>query len=331
VAWAALLRPFVRPLIDGPTPLHLIEAPRSGTGKTLLAQALMVPALCRRELEPMTVDCEESEVRKRLTGSLRDSPTAVLMGNLGQGRRLESSSLAAALTTGTWKDRLLRSPKMVSLPVRCVWLATSNNPALSDELARRTVACRIDAGVACPPMRSGYRYPELLDWARANRPALVGAVLTIVRAWLAAGCPGADVRLGMFESWARVVGGILHVAGVPRLRDHIECYQGRETDLGQALAGFLSAWWNQHGKAEVGAKDLFELAKATGCLEVLLEAHLSEAQRPPARGNETERARQTRLGQALRRLVGQVYAGFRIPSVGYDRPGRQLYRLEQAG
>lgn len=40
-----MLNPFVRDLIDGPTPLHLIEAPVAGTGKGLLASIAMLPAL----------------------------------------------------------------------------------------------------------------------------------------------------------------------------------------------------------------------------------------------------------------------------------------------
>jgi hypothetical protein len=331
VAWAALVLPFVRPMIDGPTPLHLIAAPSRGTGKTLLAQALMAPALGRRDLEPMTVDCEEAETRKRLTSCLRNSPTAVLMDNLGQGRRLESSSLASVLTGTSWQDRLLGSSVMRSMPVRCVWLATGNNPSLSDELARRTLRCRLDTATARPHMRTGFKHPELLAWARENRPALLQAVLTLVRAWLAAGRPGADVWLGGYDSWCRVVGGLLHVAGIDGLRRAVELFQGEETDTEAALAPFLKAWWERFGASEVGVKDLYDVAVETGRLEVILDAHLSERQRQCARGSETERSRQTRLGNALKRLEGQVYAGYRIESVGKDRRGgRQVYSLAVA-
>jgi hypothetical protein len=40
-----LILPFIRPMIQGPTPLHLIEAPMPGTGKTLLAKAISFPSL----------------------------------------------------------------------------------------------------------------------------------------------------------------------------------------------------------------------------------------------------------------------------------------------
>ena len=44
-ALCALLLPFVRPMIAGCTPLHLLDAPTEGTGKTLLATATAFPAL----------------------------------------------------------------------------------------------------------------------------------------------------------------------------------------------------------------------------------------------------------------------------------------------
>ena len=235
-AWAALVLPFVRPLIGGPTPLHLFAAPARGTGKTLLAQVVMAPALGERDLEPMTVDCEEPEMRKRLTSYLRDSPPAILMDNLGQSRRLESSSLASVLTARTWRDRILGSSVMASLPVRCVWLATGSNPLLSEELARRTLRCLLDAGTRRPHMRQGFRHPEIMAWAKENRPAILQSVLTIVRAWQAAGQPGAEMRLGMYESWCGVVGGLLHVAGVEGLREAIELFQGEDTDTEKTLA-----------------------------------------------------------------------------------------------
>src|SRR5262245_33802118 len=44
-AVALALNPFVRDLIDGATPVHLLEKPSPGTGATLLVEALLYPAL----------------------------------------------------------------------------------------------------------------------------------------------------------------------------------------------------------------------------------------------------------------------------------------------
>lgn len=327
VAWACLLLPFVRPAIDGPTPLHGIEAPARGHGKTLLAQCLMAPALGQRNLEAMTVDCEEPEMRKRITAYLRNSPMAILMDNLGQGRRLQSSSLASVLTARAWTDRILGTSVMVCLPVLCTWILTANNPFFSDELVRRKLRCRLDCRLARPHLRKGFKHPKILAWAQAHRASLLGSILTLVRGWLVAGKPEGDVRLGMYESWCGVIGGILQVAGVEGLRQAIELDQGAETATEQALAPFLRAWWARHGVTPVGAKDLYEIAVASGCLEAVLEVHQSAQQRQRGRSAEQERARQTRLGIALRHLSNQVYAGYQIQPAGTDRSGRQTYCL----
>src|SRR5262249_6243364 len=158
------------------------------------------------------------------------SPTAVLMDNFGQGRLLSSSSLAAVLTATRWADRCLGASVMLSLPVLCAWVLTASNPRLSDELLRRTIRSMLDAATARPHMRRGFRHEDLLAWAKKNRSSLVHAILTLIRAWWVAGRPRADVRLGMYESWCDVVGGVLHVAGVEGLRAAIERDQGAPTE-----------------------------------------------------------------------------------------------------
>ena len=46
-----MLLPFVRELIDGPTPLHLIEKPTPGTGGTLLATVAALYTFFQRRPE----------------------------------------------------------------------------------------------------------------------------------------------------------------------------------------------------------------------------------------------------------------------------------------
>ena len=96
-AIACLLLPFVRDLIEGPTPLHLIEAPTPGTGKTLLVDLLTSPAL-GRPVTAMTEGKDEDEWRKRVFAKLRSGPSILLIDNLK--RRLESGAVASAITVG---------------------------------------------------------------------------------------------------------------------------------------------------------------------------------------------------------------------------------------
>ncbi len=244
---------FARNLIDGPTPLYLFEKPSPGTGGTLLVEVLTYLPV-GRIIAGMTASADEDEMRKRITSKLRTSPAFILIDNLRE--RLDAACLASAITTTTWEDRILGASVIGKFPVRCAWIATANNPALSMELARRTVRVRIDAKMEQPWLRTEFKHPELKEWVAENRSRLVGAALTLIQAWQAAGRPGGKVSLGMFESWARVMGGILEVAGVPGfLANRDELYATADTE-GQAFRGLLAEWWAEHEDESVQASDL---------------------------------------------------------------------------
>jgi len=257
-AYAALLAPFVRALIDGPTPLHLIEAPSPGSGKSLLAAAVAAPTLGVRPLPAMT-EAAGDEWRKRITAKLRLAPSFVLLDNLRNV--LDSSSLASALTATTVEDRLLGASEMVAVPVRCTWLATANNPALSDEMTRRAVRTRLDAEVEFPEERDGFLHPHLLQWAREHRGELVWSALTLSREWVTAGRPDPSppARLGGYEAWTHVVGGILEHAGLGTVLGNTGELRTVARDGGPGA--FLAAAWTRFGPAEWTSTAAIELGQ----------------------------------------------------------------------
>ena len=180
-----LLEPFVRVLIDGSTPLYLVEAPTPATGKSLLVDAFTSPALGRRRAAKMAEARDPDEWRKRLTAKLRTAPAYLVIDNVK--RPLDSGALAMTITAGEVEDRLLGVSEAITLPVRCTLAATANNPTLSDEMARRMARTRLDAGVEFPERRKGFRHPDLLGWATANRALLIWSALTLARAWVSRG------------------------------------------------------------------------------------------------------------------------------------------------
>jgi len=104
-ALAAMLLPFVRDLVDGLTPLHVVEAPTPGTGKGLLVEVICIPAT-GRGAEVMAEGRDDDEWRKRITAALVKGSPFILIDNVS--RRLDSGALAAALTaTPAWTDRIL--------------------------------------------------------------------------------------------------------------------------------------------------------------------------------------------------------------------------------
>ena len=316
-ALALLLLPFVRPMISGPTPLHMVEKPAPGTGATLMVDAISIVAT-GISASVMVEGRDEDEWRKRLTAKLREIPSILLIDNLR--RQLDASSVAAALTAPYWEDRVLGKSEMTRFPIRCVWIATGNNPQFSNEMARRMVRIRLDPHEDQPWLRKGFRHPNLLAWVWQNRARLVAACLTLGRAWTAAGMPRHDKTIGSFEGWAQVMGGILEVAGVPGFLGNLKEMYERADAEGAAWRGFVAQWWERFGTSEVGVADLFELAQQS-------ELRL-------ARGDE--RAKRTSLGQALVRMRDRIFAvgelRLRVSAAGsFRRAQRWQLQLVESG
>jgi len=73
----------------------------------------------------------------------------------------------------------------------------------------------MDAKIARPYERAGFKHPNLRGWVLDNRGQILAALLTLARAWFDAGCPKPAITpLGSYESWTTVIGGILEHAGV---------------------------------------------------------------------------------------------------------------------
>jgi hypothetical protein len=300
-ALALLLLPFIRPMISGPTPLHMVEKPAPGTGATLMVDAISIVAT-GSSASVMVEGRDEDEWRKRLTAKLREIPSILLIDNLR--RQLDASSVAAALTAPYWEDRVLGKSEMTRFPIRCVWIATGNNPQFSNEIARRMVRIRLDPHEDQPWLREGFRHANLLAWVWQNRGQLVAACLTLGRAWIAAGRPRHQRTIGSFEGWAEVMGGILEVAGVAGFLGNLKEMYERADAEGGVWRGFVALWWDRFGTQQVSAADLYELA---------LQASI-----PLARGDE--HAKRTSLGQALRRMRDRIYT-----------TGGQRLRVRHAG
>lgn len=289
-AIALLLLGFLRAMIDGPTPLHLIEKPSPGTGATLMVDAIAT-VLTGAGASVMTEGREDEEWRKRLTAKLRQIPALVLIDNLRH--TLDSAALAAALTAPFWEDRILGVSETTRLPVRCIWIATGNNPELSNEMARRVIRIRLDARTDQPWRRESFRHPDLMGWVRANRPRLVAACLTLCSAWVAAGRPLGAQAIGGFESWSRIMAGVLEVAGIEGFLGNLDEMLATADGEGAMWRGFVAAWWERFGTADIGAGDLYELAIA--------------CEPPLPLGAGGDRSQRTRLGKALGRMRDRMF------------------------
>jgi putative DNA primase/helicase len=293
------LLPSARDLIPGPTPLHMVEAPMPGSGKGLAVEAAL-RAGCGRNIGAIAQARDDDEMRKRVTAMLRDGHPAIQIDNLTGA--LDSGSLSAALTLPAWTDRILGQTATIRIPIRCVWVATANNPVVSTEIARRSIRVRLDPKQDRPWEREGWRHPELLSWVDEHRGRLIWANLVLIQAWVAAGRPGFSGRvLGSYEQWSHVIGGILEHAGIPGFLGNLaEFYE--QADIETAVwRAFVEAWWEAHSTTEVGTADLFPLAETVDGLDL---------------DGQTDKARRTAFGKALSRQRDRVVGEYRITKVG---------------
>jgi len=238
---ALLLTAFLRIAFRFKVPLAVIDAPKWGTGKTLLAMLVYV-ITTGSEGTVCTAPTTEEEWRKRLTSLLERGSAVTILDNVDQP--LRSPSLSAVLTAPYWEDRVLGRTEDIRLPNVSTWIATGNNLVLGGEMARRAYRIRLDAKVSNPGARTGFKRTDqqLLDWVAAHRGELVGALLTIIHAWFAAGQPKADVTaFGSFEGWARTTGGILHHAGIDSFLGNLPNLQKEADEESAQWEQFLSA------------------------------------------------------------------------------------------
>jgi hypothetical protein len=311
-ALALLLLPFVRDMISGPTPLHMIEAATPGTGKGLLVRVVSSVFTGGSGASETTLPENEDETRKKIFALLLESQPYILLDNIN--RRIDSSALASATTSELFTDRKLGVSEARVLPVRCAWVATGNNPVMTAEVARRTVRCRLVANVETPHLRppSDFKHPELKAWAARHRGQLIWAALTLGQTWVAEGRPTGPHVLGSYESWAGTMGGILDAVGVAGFLGNVEDFYAEANDEAAVIAVFVQGWWRRHGTTTQTPSALLNAAQ---------EAEY------PFRFTDIDRQRE-QLGKDLKRLKDTIHAGFAIRKGTAPRGARSGWFLE---
>lgn len=289
-----MVLPFVRALIDDQTPLHLFDAPTQSSGKTYAAQICVAPF---SEAIPSPEKKNDEENRKSLFAQLATGCSHVFLDNI-KGR-LSDPTLAAAITVKSMKDRLIGTGQMVTVSTRVTWLATSNNAELDRDAVSRCIMIRLDTNDENPEGREFCGDP--LRYIAANRAQVIGAILTLVRAWQAAGSPEkSGKRLSRFPRWERVIGGILEMNGIGGFLDNIQDARNTLDPETDAWRVFVTTWHAEHGSSYLTTKEL--LPVALKCDEMAAIIGEKEGQT-------------TRLGKLLLSKRDKVFCGLKISRV----------------
>lgn len=312
-AMALFLLGFCRSMIRDKTPMHLFTSPSQGTGKSLLVNSLLIPALGTVPAI-MSYIQDEEELRKSLASCILAADEAVIIDNI-RGT-LQSPTLEAALTAWPdWGTRMMATLTRVRVPVRCMWAATGNNVQLGRDMVRRVVPIRIDAHVERPFERDGFKH-ELPTWAHQNRPKLVWAALVIIRHWVNEGMPMGTKIFGGFEDYSKIMGGILGNAGVDGFLNNLNAMYETSDDSTDSMHALVMEWWRTRGTEETKVSFLHELVKKPD-LNIQMDL-----------GRGSEMGQRTKLGHLISQVRDRVFDGIAVRKAGITHKVA-MWRLEK--
>lgn len=227
---AALLSPLVKSATKcAPAPLFCVSAAAPGAGKTLLTSVLArIVTGTAPEVRPYNPK-DPSEWGKRLTAYVKAASPVSVFDNVNGP--MGDESLDRLLTSTTWSDRILGASEAPPLPVVSTWIATGNNIEPCGDTIRRCAFIRIDVHEERPQERTGFAHADLEDYVDGARAELLGAALTILRAYHCAGRPAMGLASwGSFGAWSALVRGAIVWAG---LVDPMQTQQRAQIDLNE--------------------------------------------------------------------------------------------------
>jgi len=324
---AAVLSLVARHAVLGCVPLFAVRATDKGAGKGLLVDTIAMIGTGRTAPRWPQVR-EEDEERKRLLTIGLDGDACTHIDNVVAP--LGCAPLDTALTSLTFKDRLLGKQQSVEVPMTVVFFASGNNMIFQGDTARRVVPIDIDPKVERPEERDGFQHAPLLEYVKRERPALVHAALTHLRAYFVAGCPRQGVsQYGSFEPWSDLIRQALVWAGEPDPCEGRKNLEG-ESDTGhEALAVLLHRWHQCYGTQAVTLRTVVQDIgrKEVRDVDVFTPANEWNELRE-ALSNYNERLDITRMGYAFRKIAGKVIGNRRLITDGKAHAGATKWRLE---
>lgn len=343
---AAVLTLIVRYAVQS-VPLFAIRATTRGSGKTLLADCIAMIATGRPAPKMPQVK-EEEEERKRLLALALDGDPMVVIDNVVGA--LGNPALDLAVTSQLFKDRLLGQNATKEAPLYTVFLATGNNMFFKGDMARRAVPIDLTPLIENPETRAGFVHPRLLDWIHQERPRLLSAALTLIRAYWVAGKPPQPLDpYGSFEAWSDLIRSALVWAGAPDPCLSREGLEAASDESFEAHAELLAAWYELYTNKSITLAEMVD-AMQQGIQKP--EDHFRHEGSTREDKQDEQEARETRkkwlrlqealgafddrfdgqrlrvkaVGRALKRLCGRVIDHKRL----VQKPGRSKYGAQWA-
>lgn len=332
-AFALMLTPFLRPYIDDAAPFFIIEAPKIGTGKSVLANALawMSTPDCAPVGAPSnTGDHAPEEWDKSVLSAFMQEKPVIIFDNI-KGL-VSSSRLDSAVTTSRFVTmRILGKQESYRADMRGItMIGTGNNALFSVDMCRRICTIRLDSHKENPTEGVIFKYPEVDRYVRDHRAELVADVLVILSHWIQEGRPEGAVGFPSFNRWAAILSGILDMLGVEGFLEN-QSQKAAAADISEdPWRSLFVAWYEKHGDKYLGAEELlhdisFVTDTFTGhTRELKADGLLIQ------HGILSERASLIRVGHAMNPRKDMILEGLKLEIARPDRTRKVKYRLTPA-
>ncbi|WP_040519466.1 hypothetical protein [Gordonia malaquae] len=316
-AIAAILTPLVRTLLPT-SPGFAVNGLQMGIGKGLLL--FVISTVVSGLMPPLAMlPSNEDEMRKSLTAILHSGQTIVFFDETAE---LDSAVLNGFMTAERWSDRRLGVTERIEMPNTAVVFFAGNQMVILGDAARRIVQIRLHTDEPNPENRTGFRHSDLKGWVVENRARLLRACLVLIRAWFDAGQPVPDhsFRMGSFERWQDMIGGILMVAGIEGFTEGMAEQRADADFEGQHWAAHLAWLSDKYGDGEFTARTAADDLR-----------YDDEAEYPPGLENLVEKSSAAReLGKAWSKQTDRWRPnGLRIVRSVAGQGGRMKWRIEQ--
>jgi putative DNA primase/helicase len=226
-----------------------------GTGKGLLVRSLTQLAY---DTYPVvaTWGATPEETEKRIAALLLQSPAAICIDN-ANGKKIQGDLLESIITEGRADIRILGRSEIAKVQNRSILMLTGNNPQITGDMARRSLALDIKPRSADPERdRYAIRPVELIQRRRTD---FLRAAFTVMRAYRLAGMPNPNLpSVGSFTEWSTRVRDLVHwLTG----HDLAEAFRQNklEDPHRQDDASLLSALHTLYGTSSLRAADVFDI------------------------------------------------------------------------
>jgi hypothetical protein len=258
-ALAMIIQPFVREMISGPCPNYHIDKPERGTGAGYLVDTAWSIFEGTERAKVQTLSHTDEEIKKSITSSLRSGQSMLFLDNIQH--KVENADIAAALTAGTWTDRILGGSNNATIPIRVTWIMAGNRVPFSEDMMRRNVPIFMDAATKNPAADRAdeyYKHHPLHSVLMERRADHVWACHVLVQHWVSKGCPAGSVSMQSFTEWVRVLGGILETAGIQGFLSNRKTYMVAQNEDQSVIEEVTKRVYKKFDTKPLRVNDVFD-------------------------------------------------------------------------